>query len=326
MPDLSTPSSPRLLDQVRRAIRVRHYSPKTEKAYLVWIRQFIFFHNKRHPKELGPGDVQAFLSSLAVERHLSPSSQNQALSSLLFLYRRVLHRDLGWIENIVRAKRSRRLPVVLSRDEVRSLLACMKDEPRLVVILLYGAGLRLRECCQLRVKDIDFGQNQIVVREGKGNKDRITMLPEAAKQPLRDHLDRGRKLHARRVLRGEGRSLLPHSLERKYPSASTEWGWQYVFPAQRITVEKNTGRLFRHHLHESAVQRAVRTAVHQAGIHKPASCHTLRHSFATHLLENGYDIRTVQELLGHRDLKTTMIYTHVLNRGGRGVLSPVDGL
>ncbi len=316
----------RLLDQVRMTILIRHYSRRTEKAYTDWIRQFIRFHHKRHPAEMGGDEVQRFLTSLAVDRRLSASSQNQALSALLFLYKRVLRLDIGWIEGVVRAKRSRHIPVVLSRSEVRALLDQLDERRRLLGMLLYGAGLRVLECVRLRVKDVDFSRNEIVVRQGKGAKDRRTMLPAAVKEPLRRHLKQLRRGHERERRRGLGRVLLPRALARKYPNAEREWAWQYVFPATRVTVERQTGLPFRHHLHETVLQRAVRDAAIRAGLTKPATCHTLRHSFATHLLESGHDIRTVQELLGHRDVKTTMIYTHVLNRGGLGVLSPADNL
>ncbi len=317
---------PRLLDQVRLAIRIRHYSRRTEKVYILWVRQFILFHDKRHPAEMGMEEVQRFLTSLAVQRRLSASSQNQALSALLFLYKRVLNKELGWVEGVVRARRTRHIPVVLSRDEVRTLLDQLDERHRLLGMLLYGAGLRVLECVRLRVKDIDFERNEIVVRRGKGKKDRRTMLPCSVKEPLRRHLARLRKIHQRECNQGLGRVLLPRALARKYRNAGREWPWQYVFPAGRITVEQETGLPFRHHLHESVLQRAIRDAVRRSGLTKPATCHTLRHSFATHLLESGHDIRTVQELLGHSDVKTTMIYTHVLNRGGLGVLSPADTL
>jgi integron integrase len=322
----SIPAKPRLLGQVRQAIRTRHYSVKTEEAYIGWIKRFIFFHNKRHPVEMGEREIAQFLSSLATESHISSSTQNQAFNALLFLYQEVLQRKVGLIEGVVRAKRHRRLPVVLTKEEVQRLLASLEGTPWLMTMLLYGAGLRLMECCRLRVKDIDFSRNQIVVRAGKGDKDRLTMLPAAVKEPLLRHLRAVKHQHEEDLEMGLGRVSLPNALERKYPNAGKEWGWQWVFPATSHYTDRVTGERRRHHLHESVLQKAVKEARLKAGIAKPAGPHTLRHSFATHLLEDGYDIRTVQELLGHADVSTTMIYTHVLNRGGRGVRSPVDGL
>ena len=319
-------SETRLLDRVREAIRTRHYSRRTEEAYLLWIKRLIFFHGKRHPSELGEEEITAFLSSLAVQRRVSASTQSQALSAILFLYKAVLKVDLVWLEGVVRAKRPQRLPVVLTREEVRAVLGRMSGTPCLMATLLYGAGLRLMECARLRVKDIDFGANQIVIREGKGDKDRRTMLPARVKEPLRSHLEMVKVKHQGDLDHEAGWVELPGRLGLKYPNAGREWGWQWVFPATRHYVEPETGQRRRHHMHESVLQRAVREAVLKAGIAKPASCHTFRHSFATHLLEDGHDIRTVQELLGHRDVTTTMIYTHVLNRGGLGVLSPIDRL
>lgn len=316
----------KLLDQVRQAIRTRHYSPKTEKAYVHWIRRFIFFHNKRHPVEMGEEEIGRFLSSLATEGHVSASTQNQALNALLFLYKELLNKQIGFVDGVVRAKRPRHLPVVLTRQEIRSILGCLGGSDWLMAMLLYGAGLRLMECLRLRVKDIDFTNNQIVVRAGKGDKDRHTMLPAAMKEPLGKHLDGMKRLHQHDLERGLGRVSLPNALERKYPNAGKEWGWQWVFPATSHFTDRVSGEKRRHHLHESVLQKAVKEAVHQSGVNKPASPHTFRHSFATHLLEDGYDIRTVQELLGHRDVSTTMIYTHVLNRGGKGVFSPADRL
>ena len=321
-----TPAKPRLLDQVRQAIRTRHYSYMTEKAYVAWIKRFIFFHNKRHPREMGEGEIGQFLSSLATDKHVSASTQNQALNAIVFLYRHVLDLNPGWIDNLVRAKRPQRLPVVLTREEVKALLGAMDGVPWLIANVLYGAGLRLMECLRLRVKDVDFAANQIVVREGKGQKDRITMLPVIVKGPLTDHLTRVREVHQRDLQCGFGRVLLPDALARKYPNADKEWGWQWVFPASQMSVDPRSGEQRRHHLHDSMPQKAVRTARLKSGLIKPAHCHTLRHSFATHLLAAGYDIRTIQELLGHRDVSTTMIYTHVLNRGGHGVQSPADSL
>lgn len=275
---------------------------------------------------MGESEIAGFLSSLAIERHLSASTQNQALNALLFLYREVLETKIGLIQGVVRAKRPRRLPVVLTKEEVKKVLGCVSGTSWLMAMLLYGAGLRLMECCRLRVKDIDFSRNQIIVRAGKGDKDRHTVLPVAAKEPLLRHLQAVKRQHEEDLRRGLGRVVLPNALERKYPNAGKEWGWQWVFPATSHYSDRATGEKRRHHLHESVVQRAFKEARLKAGILKPAGVHTLRHSFATHLLEDGYDIRTVQELLGHKDVTTTMIYTHVLNRGGRGVLSPADSL
>jgi len=323
-PDPSPSRPPRLFDRVREAARVRHYSRRTESAYLAWIRRFIFFHGKRHPAEMGAPEITKFLSSLAVEGNVAASTQNQALSALLFLYRDVLEQDLPWLDDVVRAKRPARLPVVLTRDEVRTLLLQMHGVPRLMAMLLYGAGLRLLECAHLRVKDVDFARNQLVVRSGKGDKDRVTMLPAVVKAELTRHLEAVKQQHEMDLRHGAGWVELPSALARKYPNAGREWPWQWVFPATRIYVERATGQRRRHHLHESVLQRAVREALMKAAIPKRASCHTFRHSFATHLLEDGHDIRTVQELLGHRDVNTTMIYTHVLNRGPAGVQSPAD--
>lgn len=317
---------PKLLDQVRETIRVMHYSYRTEQSYVQWVKRFIFFHNKKHPKDMGKEEVSAFLTHLAVDRHVSASTQNQALAALLFLYRAVLETDIGWIDNVVRAKKPQRLPTVLTREEVRAVFAKLDPISRLVPILLYGAGLRLMECLRLRVKDIDFSRNEIVVRDGKGAKDRVTMLPQKAKEPLKARLEKVREMHRRDLSGGNGRVELPYALAKKYPSADREWAWQYVFPAATVSRDPRSGGVRRHHLGEWVIQKAMTTAVRASGIAKPASCHTLRHSFATHLLEDGYDIRTVQELLGHKDVSTTMIYTHVLNKGGKGVRSPIDEL
>ena len=319
-------SKPKLLDQVREAIRTRHYSPKTEESYVHWIKRFIFFHNKRHPIEVGEKEIAEFLSSLASDLHVSASTQNQALNAILFLYREVLRKEIGYINGVVRAKRPHRLPVVLTRQEVKSILGTLDHSDWLMVMLIYGAGLRLMECLELRVKDIDFTSNQIVIRAGKGDKDRHTLLPGAVKEPLAKHLELTKEQHRHDLEHGIGRVALPDALEHKYPNAGKEWGWQWVFPATTHFTDRMTGERRRHHLHESVLQKAVKEAVRKAGIAKPATPHTFRHSFATHLLEDGYDIRTVQDLLGHRDVSTTMIYTHVLNRGGRGVNSPADRL
>lgn len=318
------PAKPKLLDQVRLAIRTRHYSYHTEKAYVAWIKRYIFFHNKRHPVEMAEPEIGQFLSSLARDSRVSASTQNQALNALLFLYNEVLDKKIGLIQGVVRAKRSRRLPIVLTKEEVKRVLDCMSGTPWLMALLLYGAGLRLMECCRLRVKDIDFSRNQITVRAGKGDKDRYTMLPAAAKEPLLRHLQTVKRQHEEDLRKGLGRVVLPNALERKYPNAGKEWGWHWLFPATSHYTDQVTGEKRRHHLHESVLQRAFKEARLKAGLSKPATCHALRHSFATHLLEDGYDIRTVQELLGHTDVTTTMIYTHVLNRGGRGVRSPAD--
>lgn len=313
-------------DKARVAMRLRHLSPRTEKAYVYWMRRFYEFHGRRDPRELGADHVTAFLSALATRDHVAASTQNQALAALLFLYREVFGRDLPWLDDLVRAHRPVHLPEVLSRDEVRAVLARMHGVPRLMATLLYGAGLRLLECCRLRVKDVDFSRNQILVRRGKGAKDRVTMLPLAVKPQLQAQLDVVREQHQRDLAAGAGWVELPDALGQKYPNAGKEPAWQWCFPATRFYVEPETSQCRRHHLHETVVQAAVREAVGAAGIAKRASCHTLRHSFATHLLEDGSDIRTVQELLGHADVSTTMIYTHVLNRGPAGVRSPADRL
>ena len=318
---------PKLLDRVRIAIRTRHYSRRTEEAYVAWIRRFIFFHHKRHPAAMGAEEVNAFVSHLATAGRVSASTQAQALCALLFLYRHVLDDPLPWLDEIVRAQRKRRPPEVLSRDEVRRVLGAMKGVPRLVCGLLYGGGLRLLEALRLRVKDIDLAANLLVVRQGKGGKDRRTILPASMKDALRSHIEQVRRIHQRDLGRGLGAVFLPDALQRKYPSANREFGWQWVFPATRVWIDAETGARGRHHLDESVVQRAMKVAVRTAAIDKFAVCHTLRHSFATHLLEDGYDIRTVQELLGHADVRTTMIYTHVLQQmGKRAMRSPLDGL
>jgi integron integrase len=315
---------PKLLDRVRTAIRMRHYSRRTEDAYTHWIRAYIMFHNKTHPASLGAADVAAFVSWLAEHRRLSASTQNQALSAVLFLYRNVLTIELEGLPPIVRARAPERLPVVLSRDEVTRLLGRLTGTMQLVVTLLYGAGLRLEECLELRIKDIDFDREQIVVRQGKGQKDRVTVLPATVKEALRVHLDEVRRRHATDCANGVGRVVLPFAVARKYRSAAADWRWQFVFPASRICRDSRFGPPSRYHLHESAVQKAVAEAARVAGIVKRVGPHTLRHCFATHLLESGYDIRTVQELLGHRDVRTTMTYLHVMQKGAFGVKSPVD--
>ena len=318
--------SPKLLDRVRAALRTRHYSPSTERAYVEWVRRYVRFHGLRHPAQMGEPELTAFLSHLACRERVSASTQNQALAALLFLYREVLGLRLGWLDGVVRAKSAPRLPVVLSRDEVTSVLDRMRGPASLMARLMYGSGLRLLECCRLRVKDLDLARGAVTVRAGKGGRDRRTLLPETLKEPLRAHLVDAHRVHASDLAQGAGWVELPGRLDRKLPHAGREWPWQWAFPATRHYVHRETGQRRRHHLHETVVQRAFREAVLVSGIAKRATCHSLRHSFATHLLESGYDIRTIQELLGHRDVSTTMVYTHVLNRGGRGVRSPIDTL
>jgi len=318
--------SPKLLDQLVAALRVRHYSIRTEAAYRRWAKRFILFHGKRHPNELGAAEITAFLNHLAVARNVAASTQNQALNALIFLYRHILEKDVKELEGLVRAKRPKRLPVVLTRREVKAVTAQLECIHRLMAVLLYGTGMRIMECLRLRVQDIDFERREITIRDGKGNKDRRTMLPKAVAEDLREHLRSVRKLHQQDLARGFGRVWLPYALERKYPNAAADWRWQYVFPASKMSVDPRSGVTRRHHPDPSVLQREVKAAVDRAGIRKAATCHTLRHSFATHLLEDGQDIRTVQELLGHKDVKTTEIYTHVLNRGPRGVRSPADRL
>jgi len=313
-----------LLDQVRARIRLKHYSIRTEQAYCDWIRRFVVFHGKRHPSLLGAGDVEAFLTALAVDGRVAGSTQNQAKSALLFLYKEVLGVELPWLDGIETAKAPRRLPVVLTHDEVACLLARLTGVHRLVGGLLYGTGLRIMEAMRLRVKDVEFSRREIIVRDGKGGKDRMTMLPMRLVSPLREQIAHARELHRADLEAGHGDVWLPFALARKYPGAARDWGWQYVFPAAGRSVDPRDGIERRHHLTDQAFQRAMKSALRDSGIAKPATPHTLRHSFATHLLASGYDIRTVQELLGHSDVSTTMIYTHVLNRGGRGVVSPLD--
>ena len=317
-------TEPRLLEQVRQLIRIRHYSIRTEETYVQWIRRYIVFHGKRHPKDMGSEELTQFLSDLAIRGKVSASTQNQALNAILFLYRDVLQIQLPWLENVQRAKKPQHLPVVLTRNEVRAVLAQLEGTPWLMAGLIYGSGLRLLECLRLRVKDLEFQPPQIIVRDAKGQKDRITALPHKLIDPLRSHLAKTKHLHEKDVNDGYGHVYLPFALARKYPSADREWGWQYVFPSSRRSIDPRSNVERRHHAAEDALQRAVKQAIRSAGLVKPASVHTLRHSFATHLLESGYDIRTVQELLGHSDVRTTMIYTHVLNRGGKGVVSPLD--
>jgi len=317
---------PKLLDQMREALRSRHYSRRTEQTYCQWVKRYIHFHHVRHPAEMAEPEINAFLTHLAVKEKVSASTQNQALSALLFLYRHVLGREVGDLGKVIRARKPRRQPVVMTRDEVKAVLANLSGDKWLMASLMYGAGLHLMECIRLRVQDIDFSRNEIIVRDGKGAKDRVTMLPESLKAPLLEHLKRLKSIHERDLGDGWGSVPMPDALDRKYPNAPTEWRRQWVFPQENRWRNAKTGEEGRHHVDESLVQKAVRTAVARAGLIKRATCHTFRHSFATHLLEGGYDIRTVQELLGHKDVKTTMIYTHVLNRGLSGVRSPVDGL
>jgi integron integrase len=312
------------LDEVRRCIRVRHYSIRTETAYVGWIARFIKANHRRHPREMGQREVEAFLSLLAVRGGVSASTQNQALAALLFLYREVLKVDLPWLENVVRAKRQVRVPTVLSVAEVRALLAAMEGRPWLMASLIYGSGVRLMECLRLRVKDVDFARGELTVREGKGGKDRRTILPASLVAPLQREVERVRALHAVDLREGFGRVWLPHALARKYPNAGSEPGWQYLFPSERRSVDPRDQVERRHHLDDQVLSRGMKLAARRIALAKPVSAHTLRHSFATHLLEAGYDIRTVQELLGHKDVATTQIYTHVLNRGASGVLSPLD--
>lgn len=314
----------KLLDQVRDVMRLKHYSLRTERTYCDWIERFIRFHGLRHPEEMAEVEVGEFLTALARDRNVSAATQNQALSALLFLYRQVLQQEIGWLEKVDRAKKPARLPVVLTGDEVRKVLSQLHGTARVMASLLYGSGLRLMECVRLRVKDIDFAYAHVTVREPKSGRDRITVLPVQVAEPLKRHLDRIKAQHVQDLADGFGEVWLPDALERKYPNAAREWGWQYAFPSTRLSIDPRSGAKRRHHIDETALQQAVKKAVRAAGIDKPASCHTLRHSFATHLLERGHDIRTVQELLGHKDVSTTMIYTHVLNRPGIGVKSPLD--
>ena len=325
----STPSAvqpPKLLDQVRDRIRVKHYSIRTETQYVQWIKRFIIFHDKRHPRDMGAHEVEAFLTHLAVEGNVAAATQNQALSAILFLYREVLCINLPWLDGVVRAKTPQRLPVVLTRQEVASVLERMSGVYGLLARLLYGTGMRLMECVRLRVKDVDFERAEIVVRDGKGAKDRVTMLPQALIIPLQAHLRTRRQLFDDDRVAGKASVFMPNALDRKYVNAATDWAWQYVFPSGSYSIDPRSGEERRHHLDEKLLQRAVKKAVQASGVTKLATPHTFRHSFATHLLQSGYDIRTVQELLGHADVATTMIYTHVLNKGGRGVTSPLDAI
>jgi integron integrase len=315
---------PLLLDEVRAVCRMRHLSLRTEQAYIAWIKRYIFFHHKRHPREMGEAEIRAFISHLAVKGGVAASTQTVALSALLFLYRDVLKQKLPYVSDIERARKPKRLPTVFTKDETKRIFANLEGTHWLIAGLLYGSGLRLMECLRLRVKDIDFTYQQITVRDGKGEKDRVTMLPVKLKETLTRHLQKVKLLHDDDVAAGYGEVFLPYALARKYPNAPKHWGWQYLFPSVHRSFDPRSGKESRHHLSETTIQKAVKDAIRKSHISKHASCHTFRHSFATHLLERGYDIRTVQELLGHKDVKTTMIYTHVLNRGGRGVESPID--
>jgi integron integrase len=320
-----SPNKPKLLDQVRSDLRLKHYSIRTEQAYVDWIRRFILFHRKRHPNEMGEQEISAFLSHLAVNRRVSASTQNQAFCALLFLYQQVLERKLNFIDDVHRVKRPAKIPVVFTPEEAGAVLDHLHGDYRLMAELLYGSGLRLMECLRLRVKDVDFGYGHITVRDGKGLRDRITLLPERLRRPLQLHLERVKEIHRHDLRKGGGRVYLPFALRRKYPNAERSWPWQYLFPAARLSTDPRSLQIRRHHVSEKSLQNAVKLAINHARVPKAASCHTFRHSFATHLLENGYDIRTVQELLGHKDVSTTMIYTHVLNRPGLAVRSPLDG-
>lgn len=322
----ATAPQPKLLDRLREALRSRHYSRRTEQTYCYWVKRFIFFHHVRNPVEMGDPEINAFLTYLAVKENVSSSTQNQVLAALLFIYRHVLGRQIGDLGSVIRARKPQRLPVVMTRDEAKSVSDHLTGDKRLTASLLYGAGLRLMECLRLRVHDIDFARSEITIRDGKGGKDRLTMLPASLREPLQEHLQVIRRIHERDLADGWGRVLMPFALARKYPNASAEWGWQWVFPQKNRWKNRKTGEEGRHHVHETILQRAVKEAVSKAGIVRQVSCHTFRHSFATHLLESGYDIRTIQELLGHKDVSTTMIYTHVLSKGGRGVQSPLDHL
>lgn len=316
----------RLLEQVRRAIRRKHYSYRTEMAYLHWIRRFILFHHRRHPLEMGEAEVAAFLTHLAVDRTVSAATQNQALCAVLFLYKQVLERDIGLVQGVTRAKSSVRVPVVMSRDEVQLVLNRLQGREWLMASLMYGAGLRVMECVRLRVKDVDFGFSQIIVRDGKGKKDRVTPLPERLVSSLKEQLAQVKRVHANDLADGYGEVSLPYALARKYPNAAREFGWQYIFPSSKRSIDPRSGKCKRHHIDVSVIQRAIRAAVLDADLNKPVTCHTFRHSFATHLLAAGHDIRTIQDLMGHKDVRTTMIYTHVLGKGGQGVFSPLDTL
>jgi integron integrase len=321
---MDSPPPKKLLDQVRDALRVKHYAYRTEESYVQWIRRYILFHNKRHPKDMAEPEVQAFLTHLAVDNNVAASTQNQALSALLFLYRHILNQPLSDSIDAVRARQSRHLPTVLTPEEIQQVLKNLEGTHQLLAKLLYGAGLRVKEGLRLRIKDVDFAQNQLIIRDAKGNKDRLTVLPQSITAQLQAHLVQVKQTFQDDLSLGYGAVYLPFALERKYLNANREWKWQYVFPAKQRSIDPRSNEVRRHHLDDGALQRSLKQAVRSAKIEKNVSCHTLRHSFATHLLQNGYDIRTVQELLGHKDVKTTMIYTHVLNKGGLGVRSPLD--
>lgn len=315
-----------LLNKVSDAIRFKHYSRRTEQAYIQWVKRFILFHNKKHPKDMGANEVTAFLTHLAVNRNVAASTQNQALSAILFLYKEVLQIKLPWLDNVTRAKRPKRLPVVFSRDEIKAILSQYDGTRWILLSLMYGTGMRLMETVRLRVKDVDFAYKHILVRDGKGNKDRVTVLPNSLIEPLKTHLTKVHDMHERDLKDGYGEVYMPYALNRKYQNAPRSWAWQYVFPSKKLSTDPRSGDVRRHHLDESAIQKTLKQAIRNTGIVKHGSTHTLRHSFATHLLEDGYDIRTVQDLLGHKDVKTTQIYTHVLNKGAGGVRSPLEKL
>ncbi|MBX3006391.1 MAG: integron integrase [Melioribacteraceae bacterium] len=315
--------APKLLDQVRICLRTNHYSPRTEESYIGWIKKFIIYNNKTHPEKLGKEEIQKFINHLAVDKYVSASTQNQALQAILFLYKNIIKKDIGWLKEIKYVKKIKRLPVVFTRGETATIINQLSGTLRLVVSLLYGTGMRLNECLRLRIKDVDFGMNQIIVRDGKGEKDRITVLPQKLAIELKLHIERVKELHAEDLKNGLGRTILPYALKNKYPNADIETGWQYVFPSKSFIYDEQKHLKYRYHIHESVIQKEVRKALLRSGIDKPGSPHTLRHSFATHLLDAGYDIRTVQEILGHKSVKTTMIYTHVL-KNVTGVRSPLD--
>jgi integron integrase len=321
---MNSPPPRKLLEVVRETIRLKHYSYRTEQTYVDWIKRYLLFHHEKHPREMGAEEIRAFLTHLATERNVAAATQNQALNAILFLYREVLKIELGNIGDYLRAKRPKRLPTVLTKTEVQSIIKYLSGVERLVIQLLYGSGLRLAEALSLRVKDVDFAQNQLIIRDTKGKEDRVTPLPQQIQPALKEHLQFVQRLHQQDLERGFGSVYLPYALAQKYPTAEREWIWQHIFPSYALSQDPRSGVTRRHHLHESTIQKALKQAVHQSKVPKRVSCHTFRHSFATHLLQNGYDIRTVQELLGHKDVRTTMIYTHVLARGGRGVRSPLD--
>jgi len=318
--------SPKLLEQFRSVLRVKHYSLKTEQSYINWIKDYIYFHNKRHPKDMAGKEISEYLTHLAVERKVAASTQNQALCAIVFLYKHVLKIDLGDFTEVHWSKKPRKLPVVFSAKEASKVLNKLSGVNKLMAMLLYGSGLRLNECLQMRIKDIDFEYKQITVRSGKGDKDRVTLLPESLINTIKEQMTFVKKLHEFDLKNGYDSVYLPYALEKKYPNAGKELGWKFLFPATKISKDPRSEIICRHHIHVSVLQKAVKNAIRQAGINKHAGCHTFRHSFATRLLEKGYDIRTIQELMGHKNLQTTMIYTHVINKGGMGVISPVDDI